>query len=81
MASMYHNHWTTGVDDLFAKMKEQLRETRYNTRDERIHGAGLSLRNINKDGRADAVRRLPNIWPCEKYGTVAITFYPALVAV
>ncbi|KAJ4434037.1 hypothetical protein ANN_16356 [Periplaneta americana] len=48
--------------DLFAKVKEPLRGTRYNTRDELIRAIGRSIRNINKDGRADGVRRLPNIW-------------------
>ncbi|KAJ4445986.1 hypothetical protein ANN_12672 [Periplaneta americana] len=48
--------------DLFTKVKEPLRGTRYNTRDELIRAIGRSIRNINKDGRADGVRRLPNIW-------------------
>ena len=48
--------------DLFAKVKEPLRGTRYNTRDELIRAIGRSIRNINKDGCADGVRRLPNIW-------------------
>ena len=48
--------------DLFAKVKEPPRGTRYNTRDELIRVIGWSIRNINKDGRADGVRRLPNIW-------------------
>ena len=48
--------------DLFAKVEEPLRETRYNTRDERIRAVWLSIPNINKNGRADGVRRLPNIW-------------------
>ena len=48
--------------DLFAKVKESLRGTRYNTRDEFICAIWQSLRNINKDGRAEGVRRLPNIW-------------------
>ncbi|KAJ4435957.1 hypothetical protein ANN_18580 [Periplaneta americana] len=52
-------------DDLFTKVKEPLRGTRYNTRDELIRALGRSIRNINKDGRADGVRRLPNIW--QKY--------------
>ena len=47
--------------DLFAKVKEPLRGTRYNTRDELIRAIGRSIRNIYKDGRADGVRRLPNI--------------------
>ncbi|KAJ4434378.1 hypothetical protein ANN_22938 [Periplaneta americana] len=48
--------------DLFTKVKEPLRGTRYNIRDELIRALGRSIRNINKDGRADGVRRLPNIW-------------------
>ncbi|KAJ4426936.1 hypothetical protein ANN_26735 [Periplaneta americana] len=48
--------------DLFTEVKEPLRGTRYNTRDELIRAKGRSIRNINKDGRADGVRRLPNIW-------------------
>ncbi|KAJ4434123.1 hypothetical protein ANN_16443 [Periplaneta americana] len=48
--------------DLFTKVKEPLRGTRYNTRDELIRALGWSIRNINKDGPADGVRRLPNIW-------------------
>ena len=39
-----------------------LRGTRYITRDELIHGIGRSIWNINKYGRVDGVRRLPNIW-------------------
>ena len=91
--------------DLFAKVKEPLRGIRYNIWDERIRTIGWSIRNVNKDVRADGVRRLPNIWqkvinkgrgrlywryryinvvplwikPCQKYRTVAITFYPTLV--
>ena len=41
--------------------KKRLRGTRYNTRDELLRAKGRSIRNINKDGRADGVRRLPNI--------------------
>ena len=48
--------------DLFAKVKEPLRGTRYNTRDDLNRAVRLSVRNINKDGRGDDVRRLPNIW-------------------
>ena len=51
-----------GDYDLFAKLKEPLRGTRYKIRDELIRAIGQSLRNINKDGRVDGVRRLPNIW-------------------
>ena len=48
--------------DLFAKVKESLRGTRYNTTVELIRAIGRSIQNINKNGRADGVRRLPNIW-------------------
>ena len=48
--------------DLFAKVKEPLPWTRYNTRDELIRGIGRSVRSINKDGRADGVRHFSNIW-------------------
>ena len=86
--------------DLFAKLKEPLRVTRYNTRHELTRAIGRWIRNI-KGGRDDCKRRLPNIWqkvinkrattlnvpkcsplrikPCQKYRTVTITFYPALV--
>jgi hypothetical protein len=47
--------------DLFAKMTEPLRGTRYNTR-EMIRAVGRSLLDINRSGRADGVRRLPQIW-------------------
>ena len=47
--------------DLFAKVKEPLRGTRYNTRDELIRAIGRSLRNINKEARAHGVLLLPNI--------------------
>ena len=36
--------------------------SRYNTIDELIRGIGKPIRNINKDGCADAIRRLPKIW-------------------
>ena len=48
--------------DLFAKVKEPLWGTRYNTRVEPICAIGCSIWNINKEGHADGVRRLPNIW-------------------
>jgi hypothetical protein len=48
--------------DIFAKMKEPLRGTRYNTREEIIRAVGRSLLDINTSGRADGVRRLPQIW-------------------
>ena len=47
--------------DLFAKVKKPLRGTRYNPRYALIRAIGRSIRSINKDGCADAVRRLPNI--------------------
>ena len=49
--------------DLFAKVKESLWGTWYNTRDELIHTIGWSIR-INKDGRADGVKN-----HCEGPGT------------
>ncbi|KAJ4432044.1 hypothetical protein ANN_20658 [Periplaneta americana] len=52
--------------DIFTKVKEPQRETRYNTRDELIRALRRSIRNINKDGRADGVRRLPKIWQEER---------------
>ncbi|PNF15400.1 hypothetical protein B7P43_G00941, partial [Cryptotermes secundus] len=48
--------------DLFAKMKEPLRGTRYNTREEIIRAVERSLLDINRSGRADGVRRFPQIW-------------------
>ena len=48
--------------DLFAKVKEPLRGTRYNTRDELILVIRRWIRNIDKEGRADGVWRLPNSW-------------------
>ncbi|PNF43542.1 hypothetical protein B7P43_G03933 [Cryptotermes secundus] len=48
--------------DLFAKTKEPLRGTRYNKREEIIRAVGRSLLDINRSGRADDVRRLPQIW-------------------
>ena len=48
--------------ELFAKVKEPLRGTWYNTRHELIRAILWSIRNINKYGRDDCVRRLPNIW-------------------
>ena len=48
--------------DLFAKVIGSLRGTRYNTRYELIRTIGWWLWNINIDGHADGVRRLPNIW-------------------
>ena len=87
--------------DLFTKVKEPLRGTWYNTRDELINAIGQSIWNIIKDGCTNGVWHLPNIWQkvinkgttilkvhkcctlwlksCEKYQTVAITFYATLV--
>jgi hypothetical protein len=48
--------------DLFTKMKEPLRGIRYNTREAIIRAVGRSLLDINRSGRADGVRRLPQIW-------------------
>ena len=48
--------------NLFAKVEEPLREIGYNIRDEFIRAIGRSIRNINKDGHADGLWRLPNIW-------------------
>jgi transposase len=48
--------------DLFAKMKEHLRGTHYDTREEIIGAVGRSLLDINRSGHADGVRRLPQIW-------------------
>jgi histone-lysine N-methyltransferase SETMAR len=48
--------------DLFAKMKEPLRGTRYSTTEEIIHAVGRSLLDINRSGRSDGVPRLPQIW-------------------
>ena len=51
--------------DLFTKVKEPLRGTWYNTIDELICAIGRSIwsiQNIKKDGCADGVRCLPNIW-------------------
>ncbi|KAJ4450669.1 hypothetical protein ANN_02098 [Periplaneta americana] len=56
--------------DLFTKVKEPLRGTRYNTGDELIRALGRSIRNINKDGRADGVRHLPNIWQKSKQASL-----------
>ena len=81
--------WVHVFYNLVAKVKVSLRRTWYNTRHELIHSIVRSIRNMNKDGRADGVRRLPNIWqkvisigatilnikPCQTYRIVAITCY------
>ena len=41
--------------DLFAKAKEPLRVTRYNTREEFLRVIGRLIRNINKYGRLDSI--------------------------
>ena len=48
--------------DLFTKMKEPLRGLHYNTREAIVRAVGRSLLDINRSGRADGVRRLPQIW-------------------
>jgi hypothetical protein len=48
--------------DVFAKMEEPLQGKRYSTRDAIIRAIGRSLQDINSDGRADGVRRLPHMW-------------------
>ena len=50
--------------DFSVKVKEPLRRTQYNTRDELIRAIEWPIRNINKDGFVDGrpIRRLPNIW-------------------
>jgi hypothetical protein len=48
--------------DLFTRMKEPPRGTRYNTREEIIHAVGRSLLDINRSGCADGVQCLPQIW-------------------
>ena len=54
--------------NVFAKVKEPLWGTLYNTRDELIHAIERSLRKINKNWRSDhilcsdGVWHLPNIW-------------------
>jgi hypothetical protein len=54
--------FAAGDYDIFAKMKKPLRGTRYNTREEIIRAVGRPLLDINRSGRADGVRRLPQIW-------------------
>jgi hypothetical protein len=49
--------------DLFAKMKEPLRGS-VTTQDTINLATGRSLQGINRDGRADGVRRLPQV--CQK---------------
>jgi hypothetical protein len=51
--------------DLFAKMKEPLRGTRYNTREEIIRVVERSLLDINRSGRAvvyDAFHKFGRRW-------------------
>ena len=58
----YSLHVSSCDYDLFAKVKEPLRGIRDNTRYKLIRAIGWSIRNINKDGRADGVHRFTNIW-------------------
>ena len=58
----YSPDMSTWDCDLSAKVKEPLRGTWYNTRNELFRAIGQSIRNINKDGCAYGVRLLPNIW-------------------
>ena len=61
--NIHHSNPMSPCDyDLFAKVKEPLRGNRSNTGDELFRAIGRSVKNINKDGLADSVRRLPNIW-------------------
>ena len=48
--------------NLFAKVKEPLRGTWQNTRDEIFRVIGQSIRNFKKNGHADGVRTFPHIW-------------------
>jgi hypothetical protein len=48
--------------NLFAKMKEPLRGTHYNTRAKIICAVGHLLLDIYRSGRANGVLRLPQIW-------------------
>jgi hypothetical protein len=43
-------------------MKEPLGGTRYSIREEIIGAVGRALLDINRSGRADGVRWLPQIW-------------------
>jgi hypothetical protein len=43
-------------------MKEPLWGKHYNTRDAIFRAIGRSLQDINRDGPADGVRRLPQVW-------------------
>ena len=62
----WNNHSTQAMSprnyNLFVKVKEPLRGTQYNTRDELIRAVGRSILNVDKDGRAYGALRLPNIW-------------------
>ena len=48
--------------NLFAKVKEPLQGTWCNTRNEFINAIERSVQKINKDGCADGIWHLPNIW-------------------
>ena len=58
-----HLPYSPDVSMRLRSLRESERNTaRYNTRNKLIRAIGRSIRNINKDGRTDGVRRLPNIW-------------------
>ena len=68
MAVRRANHYTKQVVDmspddydLFPKVKESFRGTRYKKRNEHIFAIERSIRNINEDGRSVGVRRLANM--------------------
>ena len=61
--------------ELFAKVKEPLRETRYNTREELFRATRRSIRNIKKDGRPDGLpvnKAVSEISNCCHYFSSAI---------
>jgi transposase len=57
----YSPNMSTYDYDLFAKMKEPLRGTCYNTKKEIIHAVRLALLDINRSGHTDGVWHLPQI--------------------
>ena len=61
--NIHHNHPMSPCNyNLFTKVKEPLRGTQYNTRDELIRVIGWWIRNIKKDGCANGIQCHPNIW-------------------
>ena len=60
--NIHHTHpvWVHAINDIFTKVKEPLRGTRYSTRNEIIRVIGRSVLNMDKYGRADGLRRLSN---------------------